>query len=148
MSTGQGRWCSVAGKVTRPEESTGNLPQGGWLTVTCRLTACTPGSAPNPMLGNEYGKPLPFYHKPAKSVKLFWYTARVQATRVCFNSHFTGKPGRARFPSAFFLHLVQNGTIADELHMAQYNIRSSAFAISWLSWSCHTSCAYCAFRTV
>jgi len=29
--------------------------------VTCRLTACTPGSAPGPTLGIEYGKPLPFY---------------------------------------------------------------------------------------
>jgi len=29
------------------------------LTVTCRLTACTPGSAPGPELGIEYGKPLP-----------------------------------------------------------------------------------------
>jgi len=27
------------------------------LTVTCRLTACTPGSAPGPTLGIEYGKP-------------------------------------------------------------------------------------------
>jgi len=27
--------------------------------VTCRLTACTPGSAPGPTLGVEYGKPLP-----------------------------------------------------------------------------------------
>jgi len=24
--------------------------------VTCRLTACTPGSAPGPTLDNEYGK--------------------------------------------------------------------------------------------
>jgi len=33
------------------------------LTVTCRLTACTPGSSPGPTLGIEYGKPLslPFY---------------------------------------------------------------------------------------
>ena len=30
------------------------------LTVTCRLTACTPGSAPGPTLCIEYGKPLPF----------------------------------------------------------------------------------------
>ena len=30
------------------------------LTVTCRLTACTPGSAPGPTLGVEYGKALPF----------------------------------------------------------------------------------------
>ena len=28
--------------------------------VTCRLTACTPGSVPGPTLGIEYGKPLPF----------------------------------------------------------------------------------------
>jgi len=28
-------------------------------TYTCRLTACTPGSAPGPTLGIEYGKPLP-----------------------------------------------------------------------------------------
>jgi len=28
------------------------------LTVTCGLTACTPGSAPGPTLGVEYGKPL------------------------------------------------------------------------------------------
>ena len=27
---------------------------------TCGLTACTPGSASGPTLGNEYGKPLPF----------------------------------------------------------------------------------------
>jgi len=29
------------------------------LYVTCGLTACTPGSAPGPTLGNEYGKTLP-----------------------------------------------------------------------------------------
>jgi len=29
------------------------------LHVTCRLTSCTPGSAPGPTLGNEYGKTLP-----------------------------------------------------------------------------------------
>jgi len=28
--------------------------------ITCGLTACTPGSALGTMLGNEYGKPLPF----------------------------------------------------------------------------------------
>jgi len=28
--------------------------------VTCGLTACTPGSAPGPVLGIEYEKPLPF----------------------------------------------------------------------------------------
>jgi len=40
-------------------ESNGSLLPGIWLDslhVTCRLTACTPGST----LGNEYGKTLPF----------------------------------------------------------------------------------------
>ena len=56
----KGRWCSAAGEVTAGlAESNGSLPPGGWPTVTCRLTACTPGSAPGPTLGIEYGKPLP-----------------------------------------------------------------------------------------
>jgi len=29
------------------------------LRVTCGLTACTPGSAPGPTFGIDYGKPLP-----------------------------------------------------------------------------------------
>ena len=42
-------------------ESNGKLLLGIWrdsLHVTCGLTACTPGSAPGPTLGNEYGKTL------------------------------------------------------------------------------------------
>ena len=45
-----------------PAESNGKLLLGTWhdsLHVTCGLTACTPGSAPGPTLGNEYGKTLP-----------------------------------------------------------------------------------------
>jgi len=54
-----GRWCSAAGKVTAGlAESNGSLPPGWWLIATCGLTASTPGSAPGPMLGNEYGKPF------------------------------------------------------------------------------------------
>ena len=44
-------------------EIIGSLLPGLWrdsLHVTCGLTACTPGSAPGPTLGNEYGKTLPF----------------------------------------------------------------------------------------
>jgi len=40
-------------------ESNGKLLPGLWrklLHVTCGLTACTPGSALGPTLGNEYGK--------------------------------------------------------------------------------------------
>ena len=43
-------------------ESNGRLLLGIWrdsLHVTCWLTACTPGSAPGPTLGNEYGQTLP-----------------------------------------------------------------------------------------
>ena len=43
-------------------ESSGRLLLDIWrdsLHVTCGLTACTPGSAPGPTLGNEYGKTLP-----------------------------------------------------------------------------------------
>ena len=42
-------------------ESNGSLLPGLWrdsLHVTCGLTACIPGSAPGPTLGNEYGKTL------------------------------------------------------------------------------------------
>ena len=45
-------------------ESNDRLLLGIWrdsLHVTCRLTACAPGSAPGPTLGNEYGKTLLFY---------------------------------------------------------------------------------------
>ena len=45
-------------------ESNGSLLPGLWcdpLHVTCGLTACTPGSASGPTLGNEYGKTLPVY---------------------------------------------------------------------------------------
>ena len=48
-------------------QSNGSLLPGLWrdlLHVTCRLTACTPGSAPGPTLGNEYGKTLPFKGSP------------------------------------------------------------------------------------
>ena len=45
----------------RLAESNGRLLLGIWrdsLHVICGLTACTPGSAPGPTLGNEYGKTL------------------------------------------------------------------------------------------
>jgi len=50
------------GKVTAGlVESNGSLLPGGWLEVTCWLTACTPGSAPGPMLKNKLGKLYSFY---------------------------------------------------------------------------------------
>jgi len=53
---------SLAGKVTAGlAESNGSLPLEDGL-VSCGLTACTPGSAPGPMLANEYGRTLRFLH--------------------------------------------------------------------------------------
>jgi len=52
-------------------ESNGKLLSGllrELLHVTCGLTACTPGSAPGPTLGNEYGKTLPFLAYTTKSI--------------------------------------------------------------------------------
>ena len=57
----------------RPAESNGRLLPGLWrdsLHVTCGLTACTPGSAPGPTLGNEYGKTLLFY---LYFIVLYWH---------------------------------------------------------------------------
>jgi len=54
VTMAKGRWCSAAGKVTASlAESNGSLPPGRCLIVTYGLTACTPGSAPGPMLSNK-----------------------------------------------------------------------------------------------
>jgi len=52
-------------------EINGSLLPGLWrdsLHVTCGLTACTPGSAPGPTLGNEYGKTIPLPERVSLSV--------------------------------------------------------------------------------
>jgi len=61
-----GNYCHLvkATEVTAGlPESNGSLLPGLWrdsLHFTCGLTACTPGSAPGPALGNEYGETLAF----------------------------------------------------------------------------------------
>ena len=52
------------------------------LHVTCGLTACTPGSAPGPTLGNEYGKTLPFLRADAECEMLLCVGARRSWIRV------------------------------------------------------------------
>jgi len=53
VHTAKWQWCSAIGKVTAGlTESDGSLPPGGWLIVTCGLTACTPGSALGPTLSH------------------------------------------------------------------------------------------------
>jgi len=47
-------WFSAFGWEGNLVESNGSLLPDGWLKVTYKLTACTPGSAPGSTLGNEY----------------------------------------------------------------------------------------------
>jgi len=42
-------------------KSNGSLPPGGWLIVTCGLTAWTLRSAPGPTLDEEYREAFTFY---------------------------------------------------------------------------------------
>ena len=56
----------------------GNCRPGGWVIVTCVRADClwcTPGSAPGPRLGNEYGKPLPsaFCNLPPTVAACSWF---------------------------------------------------------------------------
>ena len=73
----KGRWCSAAGKVSLGlTESNGWQPTAEWMTYShLRADCLTPGLAPDPTLGNEYGKP--FYSPPAFSTSVlstpeFW----------------------------------------------------------------------------
>ena len=58
------------------------------LHVTCGLTACTPGSAPGPTLGNEYGKTLPFLQLrmaclPVRREQSIYYCAVDDDRKLC-----------------------------------------------------------------
>jgi len=53
-------WMKATEVTTGLAENNGSLPLGECLKVTCGLTACTPGSAPGPVLDNEYGRTLLF----------------------------------------------------------------------------------------
>ena len=64
----------------RPGRKQWQTTPGIWrdsLHVTCGLTACTPGSAAGPTLGNEYGKTLPLpYLCPWLGPALWFYGRR------------------------------------------------------------------------
>ena len=84
-------------------ESIGSLLPGIWrdsLHVICGLTACTPGSAPGPTLGNEYGKTLPFCQLLGACGNGISYRCAVKAalnTRATFFLLFCGDCGSAEF---------------------------------------------------
>ena len=63
------------------------------IIITCGLTACTPGSARGPALGNEYGNVLSFL-----------YCTRIQ---ICQSSLLSGQ--NARWPRRMQLY----GELAD-----------------------------------
>jgi len=76
-------------------ESNGSLLPGLWrdslhvtCLYTCGLTACTPGSAPGPTLGNEYGKTLPFTFTVTKLL-VFGWTRCVVPIRGCTGTTVT-----------------------------------------------------------
>jgi len=60
-------WQTTDGRATAYSEreftfaNNGSLLPAGWLTVTWGLTACTPGPAPGPTLGIEYGKAFTYF---------------------------------------------------------------------------------------
>jgi len=85
-------------------ESNGSLLLGLWrdsLHVTCRLTACTPGSAPGPTLGNEYGKtlPLPYTFLSSSSIS----SLAAVTTDQCDNHHNGVIPRFDTFPELFVI---------------------------------------------
>jgi len=83
------RWCSAAGEVNAGlAESNGSLPLGGWLPVTCRLTACTPGSVPGPTLGMEYGKAF-VVGRPNSTINHdeLQFTTSTKVHKMTYNKH-------------------------------------------------------------
>jgi len=56
-------WVAPSGESYQGNrsESNGSLLPGGWLKVTCGLTACTSGSASGSTISDEHGKTLDFY---------------------------------------------------------------------------------------
>ena len=97
-----------------PAESSGRLLLGIWrdsLHVTCGLTACTPGSAPGPTLGNEYGKTLPFTQY------------RFLAVNTVLSTCFARTADYYHFPFCFATCVVQEFySIARYWHIERSNI--------------------------
>jgi len=97
------------------------------LTITCRLTACTPGSAPGPTLGVEYGKPLPFY--------LYSFLCNVRV--ICVGLHIRTSSSLASFYSATSIATLRTRTTAP---------RSCCIALRSITtrWRCSTRPDYSA----
>jgi len=94
-------------------ESNGRLLLGRWrdsLHVTCGLTACTPGSAPGPTLGNEYGKTLPFFF-------LIWFGNGVSDLSFFQYFHAVGCEMRQKRRPSYSKHvpLIWKGSFLEQV---------------------------------
>jgi len=103
----------ATGVTTGLAESNGSLLPGIWrysLDVTCGLTACTPGSARGPALGNEYGKTLPYLTCIADTRAAVHTPTSVVSTPVHVQSRLTATAGDSRpdprLPSQLLLVVV------------------------------------------
>ena len=137
------------------------IQPGGWLTVTCRLTACTPGSAPGPTLGIEYGKPLPFLPFMAsmlqKIIIIIINTKTAKNVHKNFVDHKTtkenfNKMNKKTDPSHIF-HEVNSVVVAHTLvHCTEVTTRSceglsslvfhTTVSLFQPNWRLHIHCGY------
>ena len=102
--------CSLA-------EINGSLAPGGWIIVTCGLTACTSESAPGLTLGNEYGKPLPFFYSSSNDRKLNLHHCRLSVYRnLNMASVHSDLPSHNRMPFGKYqmIMLDDRGTYASK----------------------------------
>ena len=100
-------------------ESNGSLLPGLWrdsLHVTC---GCTPGSAPGPTLGNEYGKTLPFF------------TALGPTAYPC---SYTGFAIPTSTSSLYSFHARRNN---NSVELLRYCRRRSTYLLA--DWSCYAT---------
>ena len=99
-------------------ESNGRLLLGIWrdsLHVTCGLTACTPGSAPGPTLGNECGKTLPFCVHTERVHAECRFTYRSRASPATKNGSFTSPNFPGLYPRLPVLAVTHRGEAPDSV---------------------------------
>ena len=76
--------------------------------VTCGLTACTPGSAPGPTLGIEYGKAFTFtFIRFTMQVGLHWRTEVIHSAGIHIASDLFASQGRRILNSSVLESIVQ-----------------------------------------
>jgi len=118
-------FCGWEGKTTGLAESNGSLLSSRWLIITCRLTACIPGSDPGPTLGNEYGKPLlsrlrSSWHDFNRHSALHGPSAIAELLVIFYTVHNQFRDNRRAEPSEWSIKI---------------RVRSCAAKLHFVSWS-------------